>query len=423
VYERAIGHLEEERGSLGEFWLEGFEEDDGCQGILRWDPENGVELRLLNPPAKWPVHNLNEKTSVRGVLSDHPSVLITNAYVGRHHHGTQVDATLRSGGLLLGMEGEPDEEFSAMRFRTAHMHEWLGATGLKTPDHEYEGDRVERVGIEWRPEEPVRVGLGDAELTLSVALASNADFSPDQKFDTHLNLRIVPKQEMRVEEIERRFQRPLVVFSTLVADRFDSVTMETLSNERHRFEVQVLHAGRTVTAREWHPDSAYLFRAEDCEDPRTLLLRWYELYAKAGLPLAVYAETLREPNSYYPGRLIQSVSALEGYCTSLLGRGKKLAGTLKKLRNHAGVEPAVTKCTDETLELIASARNYYTHLEARGVRGAEELEGHLVDCCRWCTALIQSCLLVELGFSADRAGELIEAHYINWPLPDPPKLP
>jgi hypothetical protein len=419
MHERTVEKIKRIGHAFGEFTLPELPEGENAVGRLSWSDEDGAELILLNPGPEWPVHDLDATTDVYGLLADNTVITLPGAAVRGHHHSAMVEATLRSMTMLLGADIEPTETWKGLTFRTAHLHEWLALTGLQTQETEHDGDfRVTSVTAGWLPPDPIVVELEGGRVTLGIGLSAPSDSSPEQEFSTRLNIRAASEEAVGLEELERRFLRPLLVFSTLVADRWDAVGFQTVSGPAHKYPIQVLRAGPTATAREWRPgDHAYLFRAEDCEDIEAVLRRWFALYSEAGLPLAVFAETLRSGNSYFPGRLIQSVSGLEGLCGARLGRERKLVATLRKLRDHAGIDPAINGCTDRNLDLLSQARNYYTHLGSRKGFSPDELEGALLKSCRWATALMQSCVMRELGFSVERSSELLAAHYLNWPLP------
>jgi hypothetical protein len=199
-----------------------------------------------------------------------------------------------------------------MTFRVAHLHGWIPRTDLAGPDHEWEEDgRLLRMGIEWSPVEPVELCVeGDAKLTFAFTMQAPVTRSPRRTVETGLNVRVSVADQASIDQLERDHLRPWLVFSTFVADRWDSPTFHQVARADKRLPVRVLHEGRTAVAREWEPGrNLYLFsaedcgdipglrRAEDCGDIPGLLTRWLELYRHAGLPIAVYAETLRDGNS------------------------------------------------------------------------------------------------------------------------------
>lgn len=420
MYDRTVQLLEGPEPVFGEFNLATLAEDKSATGLLSWDPEDGARLILLEPSQAWEAHELGGKHRVFGLLADNTLVTLPEARVSGYHHSAMFEATLRSSRLLLGANIEEDEDaWSAMTFQLAHLHGWLPRTGLSGPDHEWDDDgRLQNVRIDWNPVEPVEVNLKGAKLMLSFGMSAPMTHSPDRNVKTELGVRVEPEKRGSIDQLEREYLRPWLVFSTVAASAWDSPALHQVERNEDKFPVRILHEGRTAVAREWQPGrNLYLFSAEACEDIPALLGRWFKLYQRAGLPIAVYAETLRGGNSYDPGRLIQLVTALEGYSDAMGLEARTLLDKFKALRDQSELDPSITCCGDENLNFLWRARNYFTHLGARGGYSPEELEHGLLQSCRWAGVLMQSCLLRELGFSASDAESLIEKHYQRWPLP------
>jgi hypothetical protein len=321
MYEKTLAGLSGERPALGHFTLPELKEGDGVIGTLSWSAEDGAELVLLDPGPTWTLNDLNDSDDVYGLLADNTLVTLPRAAVRGYTVSAMREVKVRGMTLLIGASVEATETWTDIWFRTAHLHEWLGWTGLETQEREHDEEhRVTAVSALWRPPETVWMGREDGTLTLSVTLNAPASHGPEQEFVTKVGVRATPQEPCGIDELERRYVRPLVVFGTIVADRWDAASDVLVSGPSSRLPVEVLRAGWPATQREWQPgDDAYLFRAEDCEDVGEVLDRWFDLYHEAGLPIAVFAETLRSGHSYFPGRLIQSVSALEGYCDACLG--------------------------------------------------------------------------------------------------------
>lgn len=419
--DRTIQLLEGSKPVFGEFNLSTLPEQESVNGVLSWGVEDGAKLILLEPGEPWQAHELDGQHRVFGLLADNTLVTLPEARVSGYHHSAMFEATFRSSSLLLGANVEEDEDlWSEMSFGLAHLHGWLPRTGISGPEYEWdEKDKLQRVQIDWSPVEPVEVELKDGvKIKLGFGMQALNAVSPRRSIDTNLMIRVSAGRPASIDELERRHLRPWLVFSTVVADCWDSPTFHQVSGAKFELPVRVLHEGRTAVARDWQPGgNLYLFSAEDCEDIVAVMTRWLELYERAGLPIAVYAETLRDGNSYSPGRLIQLVTALEGYCGAVGLKGRTLLDKFKALRDKSEVDPEVTGCSDKNLNFLWRARNYFTHLGARGGYSPRELESGLLQSCRWAGVIMQSCLLRELGFSAVEAELLIEKHYQRWPLP------
>lgn len=411
---RAGGHI------FGEFSLPSLEESDNVYGVLRWDDDRGAELELLEPPESWGVHDLDLRATVFGLLEDNTLVTLPNAWVGGYSHSAMFVATLRSDSLLLGTNSASSAEWTSLSFSPAHLHEWYPVTGITKPTWEHD-DRgmTSHLVVDWKPEEAVVVELPEAQLAISPTMQTETSFSPENSIRTKLRVHIKPHDPMALGDLERHYLRPMMAFTTITATRWDTPSMETLYNEDTKELVRVLHAGHTVEPRDWRPgDGRYLFLAEDCADIGALIERWFEVDRDASMPLRAFGETYRDGNSYNQGRLIGLVTALEGYCDARLGKtGSSFFETFKLLRDHAGLDDELISCRDDQLKLLWRARNYFTHLGARGGYSPSQLERSLLDCCRIAAALLQACLLRDLGFSTEAATALFENHYRSWPLP------
>jgi ApeA-like protein len=421
VFDRTIQLLEGPGPVFGEFNLSALPEQESVKGVLSWSVEDGAKLILLEPSEAWGAHELGGQHRVFGLLADNTLITLPEARVSGYRHSAMFEATLRSSRLLLGANVEEDEDaWSKMSFALAHLHGWLPRTGISGPEYEWvEDDRLQRVRIDWSPVEPVEVALEDeAEIRFGFGMQAPSVVSPRRSIDTDLTIGVSVGRPASIDELERRHLRPWLVFSAVVADCWDSPTFQQVSGDEFELPVRVLHEGRTAVARDWEPGGdLYLFSAEDCEDVVAVMTRWLALYERAGLPIAVYAEMLHDGNSYSPGRLIQLVTALEGYCDATGLQGRTLLDKFKALRDKSEVGPPASGCSDGNLDFLWRARNYFTHLGARGGYSPSELEAGLLQSCRWAGVLMQSCLLRELGFSAAEAESLIGKHYRRWPLP------
>jgi hypothetical protein len=102
---------------------------------------------------------------------------------------------------------------------------------------------------------------------------------------------------------------------------------------------------------------------------------------------------------------------MEGYCRSRLGQKD-----FKRMRDHAAVDVNVHGCTKDALALLAATRKYVAHLTKQHVP-AEEIVAALPDSTRRGHALMQACLLRDIGFGKLQAQNILKRHYANWPIP------
>jgi hypothetical protein len=128
--------------------------------------------------------------------------------------------------------------------------------------------------------------------------------------------------------------------------------------------------------------------------------------------LSVFAAQYDDENRYSPSRLIAVYAALEAYARARHGHTD-----LKRLRDYGRVASSVTGCTNSALKLFGACRGYFAHYKSPGqALTVEEIEGAILPSIRKASALMQSCLLCEFGFSKAKASELLEQHYQSWPL-------
>jgi len=119
--------------------------------------------------------------------------------------------------------------------------------------------------------------------------------------------------------------------------------------------------------------------------------------------------------------LITAYSALERYAKT-----QHSTANLKVLRTYSGVPSSVTGATNQRLRLLEASRGYWAHLDEPALQpGHKEpldratFEQELLPGIRVAGALLQACLLRDLGFSASEAEEIMSGHYRTWPLPVP----
>jgi hypothetical protein len=88
------------------------------------------------------------------------------------------------------------------------------------------------------------------------------------------------------------------------------------------------------------------------------------------------------------------------------------------MRRHAGVPSDITGCTDSALDLLGYCRGYFAHLKQNSQKYTpSDADGGTFPSTRRASALMQACLLRDLGFGAKETEELLRAHYANWPIP------
>jgi hypothetical protein len=168
-----------------------------------------------------------------------------------------------------------------------------------------------------------------------------------------------------------------------------------------------------VQPREWNPARSCLFDAADLSNFSKSVRTWWELHEAAWPALDLFAEHLSHGNSYSPARLLTLHTALEGYA-----RGRHGHNSFRRLRDYAGVPNGVTGCTNDALSLLGVSRKYFAHIGHTGQKHTlDDVQNGLVASTRRASALMQACLLRELGFGTADVEALLSKHYANWPIP------
>jgi hypothetical protein len=105
-------------------------------------------------------------------------------------------------------------------------------------------------------------------------------------------------------------------------------------------------------------------------------------------------------------------TAMEAYARDRHGRNN-----FRVLRDYAGVPPEITGCTNPALALIGASRRYFAHLGRRPEGPTiNEIETNTLLSTRRASALMQACLLREVGFSTAEVEGLLSDYYSRWPL-------
>lgn len=103
---------------------------------------------------------------------------------------------------------------------------------------------------------------------------------------------------------------------------------------------------------------------------------------------------------------------MEAYCRERLGRAD-----FRRMCQYAEVPPRIHGCDKKGLALLGESRRYFAHLTGARQFDTETIQEELLDTTRRAAALMQACLLRELGFGRRQREHLLVQHYSNWPLP------
>lgn len=389
----------------GHAWPEGS--DERVPAVLSWSEESGAKLTLVEPTASWST-----------ALGSGPHVIHLSANIGERF--TLVDAfaahsvfdgrissfTART--LALGAHTVPTEQWSRAEYSTANLVQWRAATGLSVTSSQ--GD----LQITWTAPDQIEVALPHARLVFAGTRTQHTEaFSPTWSLDTNHVMHVEPQTAGTIDELHKLYAQPLLAFTMFALDHPDTLSRELLSNPKDKRSVLIWRAGAKLESKPWHHAHGFLFRAADLNDPVDALTKWWELHAKTWPALGLFAQHINDGLAFSPARLITLDTALEAY-----GRAHLQSEDLKKLRDHAGVSSSVTGCTNDALSLFGWCRGYFAHVNDNSQRyTAKDADDGAVPSTRRGSALMQACLLRDIGLDAATAERLLARHYANWPLP------
>jgi len=409
--------LLEERGEVfGRFAVADDQDTEGDLGVLRWSQEEGASLEIVNPTGPWPAGVGLPWITVHGVTTAGGALTLPHAWIKRRAFG-RGELALHSSRLILDEHTSADHRWSRMLIRTAHLHEWLPETGLRWKRQFARDGQTKKLSVEWSPPEALTVPVSRGWVRFGPAMDSSGPQSPVASISTSMSVSLNPNRPQRLAELERLFAHPILALMTVAADRPDVLTSEIVRNPEADERAIVLHAGPTVESREWRPDHRFLFRAEDLDDVSASLRRWFRLWRKVAPAIEMLVDSINQGTLFSPARLLAVVAAAEAYHRGQLGGGGSLEAKLKALRAYGGVDMDISGCTNANLRLVVASRNWYSHLDPR-IPGFSrgDIEDSQMESTRRTAALLQACLLRNLGVRKSERQRLFEDHYRAWPL-------
>lgn len=378
-------------------------------GTLTWSAEHGTALELIGDVTGWPNDLRGDAFTVHGLLRDADEVTLLATWVKSVAFVRQ-PVRLRSPTLALGGHVLSTTRWPRAIYSTANLSEWRWDTGLsfKRPSKA----RPHHLRIDVQPPAREEVTLPRATVAFAGAADSVVAHSADWSVHTWQRFVVDANRPMTLARARSEYAEPLVALSAFAADRPDGITEEILLDPASGRRIEVWQQGRTIDAPEWQPDSL-LFYAYQIKRFSRAIRRWWKLHSDVWPALGMFGHQLAEGHVYSPARLITVHTALEAYCRTRFG-----TKDFKRVRTYGQVDSAVTGATNNALALLGVSRDYFAHLGFTGQKySREDVEDATLDSIRRASALMQACLLRELGFRKAKANELMARHYFNWPIP------
>jgi ApeA N-terminal domain 1 len=408
-------------------------------GVLRWSRESGAGLWLIAPTMHWtggwPGTSRTQRTinvygtaTGKGTRVTLPGALITNTTFGT---GVS-EVRLASSQLVLFAHLDPAQVWKRLLLRSANLHEWFPMTGFGQPEMAFDQrGQVRRLTIPWQLPRGRRVPMKDAEIRFAPRMtAEPGPWRPDRSITTTVDIMVTAREAATADELHARFAVPLIDLFVIAGGVPDTITYEALRRGK-RSQAVVLRQGPEPRWREWRPDRPLLFYADDLTEFRVALRRWFDLHARLSPAFEVFARSIND-DRYTPERLLHVAGSLETYHRVLYERHwwrwwrkQHPASTRKKpstllerithLQRLSGVPESATGLTAANRELLVSSRNHFAHLDApRYGYSMADVYDNAIPTIRRSVALMQVCIMRQLGFTARDAVDRLRNHYKGW---------
>lgn len=395
-------------------WFAPAGASDDVAGVLRWSSDDGARLELLEAGADWPQEVGAREFTVHGSLRDGGEISMLSCWVQRRDPLRQAVVAVMSPGMAVGGLTTPRERWARAVFATHNLDHWRPYTGLKfsRPNRRR---RPRHCRMDWQPPQADRLRVKGAALTFATDLHAPVVLdAPTWQVETHQSVAVEPLKPFTMQQAERYYAVPLLTLTAFAVNRPDALTKEVYLDRDKRRRVEVWWSGRRRNLSAWRPGrDRVLFRADDFADFAKSVRRWWRLHEKVWPALGTFGDHIVEGHSYSPSRFLTLYTAVETYSRARHGHKD-----LKKLRQYAEVASEVTGCTNRAIALIGASRKYFAHRGHVGQAFSDaDIEQGAYDSTRRLEALLQTCLLRELGFKKRRTTALLEDYYSNWPVP------
>lgn len=227
---------------------------------------------------------------------------------------------------------------------------------------------------------------------------------------------VKPNEPLTIDDHRELYGNPLLAFAIFAADQADDLTRESYYNPERERGIVVLEYGREPLLREWRPvPGRYLFQAEDIPDIGAALTKWFNTWRKSFPSLGLFREVIEQGNTYSAPRFLTLYTAAEQYWKST--KVGNAPWSPRELEKRAGVSADVTGATDQALALIGATRKYHAHLSIDSDFSPDTIVNQTYESTRRLHALVQACLMREIGLETHDIERLMTQHYLSWPIP------
>ena len=383
-------------------------------GVLRWSDEDGARLELLDATTDWPRDLAETHFTVRGYLREEGEVSMLSCLVRRRDSFRQEVLAVNSPGLAVGEITTLKERWSRAVFATHNLDHWRPHTGMAF-SYPNRRARPHHFRMDWQPPASDRFPVKGAVLNFGTDFDGPITRdTPTWHVETHQTVGVEPLKPFTIEQARRSYGLPLLALTAFAVNRPDAVTKEVYLDRERRRRAEVWWSGEQRNLSAWRPGrDRVLFYADELPDFTRSVRRWWRMHEKVWPALGTFGDHILEGSTYSPARFLTLYTAVETYSRERHGHKD-----LRKLRQYGAAPSEITGCTNRALALVGASRKYFAH---RGDPGqafsTTEIEQGAFDSTRRLEALLQACLLRDIGFRRKRTAALLEAHYANWPIP------
>jgi hypothetical protein len=408
--EKKLLAFREGQTTAGVFWPAG-QPGKAREGFLRWTSESGALLELISEVSDWPGDLRGGTVAIHGELRDLGEITLLWAWP-KTWTAEQRAYRFSSAGLALGSHTDSERRWPMVIYSTAYLSEWRRDTGLSF-SHSGSPSGKDRLDVvEVRPAATDVVQLPTALLRFGGTANWSVSYAPVWSVLTRQDMVVQPNRPRTIGQFRRDFGEPLAALTAFMAASRDGFIREVLRDPGSGERVEIWHTDQPEQPREWLTKTRLLFHADELPDFERAIRRWWKTMQLTWPAISVFSAQYHDENVYSPARLITVHAALEAYA-----RGRHRHTDFKRLRSYARVESSVTGCSNVALDLLGACRGYFAHLNPPTKKyTVDQIEAAILPSIRRASALMQACLLRELGFSKAEATELLQAHYGTWPL-------
>jgi hypothetical protein len=387
----------------GEFWVAGTNVQNA--GTLEWSFQVGAVVHLTGDTSAWPAEFGEFRHTIHGILEGIDDITLLYAGVRRvSARGTTT--MLSSTTLAWGSNIMASTRWERAVYETANLAGWVADTGL---DRHYSRSRMAD-GVVMRP--PYHRDLRLPRANSSLVTEHTADpfgYRSDWSVSVQQRLVVNVRRRATLDELHDRYAIPLLCFTSFASDRPDCLITEVVLNPNSAQRAEIWRSGPRYEPEPWRPARGYLFWAAEVPRLTAAFGSWWRLHAMSPA-LGLFADHINLGLTYSQPRFLTLYTAMEGYCRSRLGQKD-----FKRMREHAGVDDSVHGCSMHALKLIADSRNYVAHLTKQQISPQEIIET-LPDSTRRGHALMQACLLRDIGFGRRQVERILRRQHASWPL-------